>query len=119
MQFPWDREGRRDEHSSCFLRVVFPWAGDGYGFQFIPRVGMEVLVGFTGGDVDRPVVMGCLYNATHPVPNGLPAQATRSSIRTRSSPGGGGANGITLNDEAEEEQVFVRAERRLRGRSRA
>jgi len=111
VQFPWDREGRRDEHSSCFLRVMFPWAGDGYGFQFIPRVGMEVLVGFTGGDVDRPVVMGCLYNATHPVPNGLPAQATRSSIRTRSSPGGGGANEITLDDEAGREQVFVRAER--------
>ncbi|MFO0588527.1 MAG: type VI secretion system tip protein TssI/VgrG [Polyangiaceae bacterium] len=111
VQFPWDREGRRDEHSSCFLRVMFPWAGDGYGFQFIPRVGMEVLVGFTGGDVDRPVVMGCLYNATHPVPNGLPAQATRSSIRTRSSPGGGGANEISLDDEAGKEQVFVRAER--------
>lgn len=111
VQFPWDREGRRDEHSSCFLRVVFPWAGDGYGFQFIPRVGMEVLVGFTGGDVDRPVIMGCLYNATHPVPNGLPAQATRSTIRTRSSPGGGGYNEIALDDEAGKQQVFVRAER--------
>lgn len=111
VQFPWDREGRRDERSSCFLRVAFPWAGDGYGFQFIPRVGTEVLVGFTGGDVDRPVVVGCLYNATHPVPNTLPVQATRSSIRTRSSPGGGGYNEIALDDEAGRQQVFVRAER--------
>lgn len=113
VQFPWDRDGRYDDHSSCYLRVMTAWAGDGFGVHFLPRVGMEVLIGFIGGDVDRPVVMGCLHNATHPVPDGLPGAATRSTLRSRSSPNGGGFNEIAFEDEQGNEQLFVHAQRNL------
>jgi type VI secretion system secreted protein VgrG len=56
VQFHWDLEGTYDEHSSCWVRPSQAWAGAGFGFQFIPRVGMEVLVGFLRGDPDRPVI---------------------------------------------------------------
>ncbi len=62
VQFHWDRGGANDEHSSCFIRVVQPWAGNGWGFVFLPRIGMEVAVTFIDGDPDRPVVTGCFYN---------------------------------------------------------
>ena len=89
------------------------WAGTGWGFQFVPRIGMEVVVSFLGGDLDRPVVMGCLYNAVNPPSHGLPASATRSGIRSHSSPGGGGWNEIAFEDRAGREQLYVRAQRNL------
>src|SRR5262249_20267565 len=94
VQFHWDRDGKRDEGSSCFLRVATAWAGADFGHQLVPRIGMEVLVSFLGGDPDRPVIIGCLANAHNPVPHALPQSKTRSGIRTRSSPGGGGHNEI-------------------------
>jgi type VI secretion system secreted protein VgrG len=111
VQFRWDREGRNDERSSCWLRVVQPWAGAGWGFQFIPRVGMEVLVSFLGGDPDRPVVMGCLPDATHPPPYPLPENKAKSGIKTESTPGGGGFNELLFNDTRGGELVSIRAER--------
>jgi type VI secretion system secreted protein VgrG len=113
VQFHWDREGKRDERSSCWIRVSQAWAGPTFGFQFIPRVGMEVLVTFLGGDVDRPVVTGCLYNAINAPTQLLPTKGTRSGIRTRTTPGGGGFNELTFDDRAGEEQVLLRAQRRL------
>lgn len=111
VRFHWDLDARGDDRSSCWLRVLSPWSGAGFGHQFFPRVGMEVLVGFLGGDVDRPVVLGSLYNATHPPPHALPAHATRSGIRTQSSPGGGGWNEIAFDDQKGRELVYVQAER--------
>ncbi|MDB4928961.1 MAG: hypothetical protein JWM10_1445, partial [Myxococcaceae bacterium] len=67
VQFHWDREGRRNEHSSCWIRAAQAWAGAGWGFQFVPRVGMEVVVTFLGGDLDRPLNTGCVYNGDHPL----------------------------------------------------
>src|ERR1700722_18425911 len=113
VQFHWDRKGTQDEYSSCWIRVAHAWAGTGWGSQFIPRIGMEVLVSFLGGDEDRPVVVGCLYNAQNPVPYGLPASASRSGIRTSSTPGGGGANEISFEDRSGAEQLYLRAERNL------
>ncbi len=113
VQFHWDREGQRNAQSSCWMRVAQAWAGSGWGFQFIPRIGMEVLVSFLGGDQDRPVVVGCLYNAQNPPPHPLPGNATRSGIRTNSTPGGAGANEIAFEDRAGNEQLFVRAQRNL------
>jgi type VI secretion system secreted protein VgrG len=113
VQFHWDREGKWDDRSSCFLRVAQPWAGAGFGFQFIPRVGMEVLVTFLGGDPDRPVITGCLYDGTHPTPEPLPERATRSAIRTQSSPGGGGFNEIVFEDEHDNERLTIRAQSTL------
>lgn len=111
VQFHWDRQGKGDDKSTCWLRVAQAWAGAGWGSLFIPRVGMEVVVTFLGGDVDRPLVTGCVYNATHPPPFPLPEHQSRSGIRTSSTPGGHGFNEISFKDHAGDEQLFVRAQR--------
>jgi type VI secretion system secreted protein VgrG len=113
VQFHWDREGKRDESSSCWMRVMQAWAGTGWGFQFIPRIGMEVVVSFLGGDLDRPVVMGCVSNAANPPPYPVPGQAEWSGMRTHSTPGGGGWNEVSFNDRAGAEQLYLRAQRNL------
>lgn len=99
VQLAWDRDGELNEHSSCWLRVASGWAHDHYGSVLIPRVGMEVLVGFIDGDADKPLVMGCLPNAATPVPLDLPADKTRSVLRSQSSPGGGGYNELRIEDK--------------------
>jgi type VI secretion system secreted protein VgrG len=111
VQFHWDLQGSNNDHSSCWLRVSQPWSGASWGTQFIPRVGMEVLVTFLGGDVDRPLVTGCLYNGTHPTPFELPEEKTRSGIRTQSTSGTGGFNELSFQDQSGNEQVFLRAEK--------
>ncbi len=111
VQFHWDREGNYRDKSSCWIRVVQTWAGTGYGFQFIPRVGMEVLVAFAGGDPDRPIVVGSLYNATHPTPEPLPLRQTRSGIRTQTSPGGNGFNELSFEDAAGVERLYMHAQK--------
>lgn len=113
VQFHWDREGRRNERSSCWIRVAQAWAGTGWGFQFVPRIGMEVLVTFLGGDPDRPMVVGCVVNATHPPPYSLPENRTTSGIKTQSTPGGGGFNEILFDDAKGGEILSIRAERNL------
>jgi len=113
VQFHWDRQGIYDEKSSCWIRTMQPWAGAAWGHQFIPRVGMEVVVVFEGGDPDKPMVIGSLYNGTHPPPFLLPGDKTRSGIRTQSSPGGGGFNELSFQDAAGTEQIYVHAQRNL------
>ncbi|MBT2337865.1 MULTISPECIES: type VI secretion system Vgr family protein [Pseudomonas] len=111
VQLVWDRDGKRDEHSSCWLRVASGWAHDRYGGVMIPRVGMEVLVGFIDGDVDKPLVVGCLPNGANPVPLDLPAEKTRSLLRSQSSPGGGGYNELRIEDRKGAEEIYLRAQR--------
>lgn len=111
VQFAWDRIGRRDDRSSCWLRVAGPWAGPSWGFQAVPRVGMEVLVSFLSGDPDRPVISGCLYNGTAPPPFLLPRHKARSGLRTHSYPGGDGFNELSFDDSAGREQVYLRAQK--------
>ncbi|WP_210642532.1 type VI secretion system tip protein TssI/VgrG [Pseudomonas sp. Tri1] len=111
VQLAWDRDGKHDEHSSCWLRVASGWAHDHYGAVMIPRVGMEVLVGFIDGDVDKPMVVGCLPNGANPVPLDLPADKTRSLLRSRSSPGGGGYNELRIEDRKGAEEIYLRAQR--------
>ncbi|MFO0549590.1 MAG: type VI secretion system tip protein TssI/VgrG [Polyangiaceae bacterium] len=113
VQFHWDRHGKFRDGSSCWIRPLQTWAGTGYGFQFIPRVGMEVLVTFIGGDPDRPVVAGCLYNATHPLPEQLPMRQTRSGIRTQSTPAGNGFNELSFDDAAGTERLYMHAQKDL------
>ena len=113
VQFHWDRKGRYDANSSCWIRTMQPWAGAGWGHQFIPRVGMEVVVVFEGGDPDKPMVLGSLYNGTHPPPFVLPGDKTRSGWRTQSSPGGGGFNELSFEDAATNEQIYLHAQRNL------
>lgn len=114
VQFPWDREGKLDEESSCWIRVSQGWAGAAYGMSMIPRVGQEVLVAFANGDPDEPLIVGRMYNATAPVPHRLPADATVSAWRSDSSPGSGGYNEIRYDDAKGEELVYVQAEKNLR-----
>ncbi|MEB0048566.1 MULTISPECIES: type VI secretion system tip protein VgrG [unclassified Pseudomonas] len=111
VQLPWDRDGQHNERSSCWLRVASSWAHDRYGTVLIPRVGMEVLVGFSEGDPDKPFVLGCMPNAATPVPLELPAEHTRSIFRSQSSPGGGGYNELRIEDRAGAEEIALRAQR--------
>jgi type VI secretion system secreted protein VgrG len=111
VQLAWDRNGEHNDHSSCWLRVASGWAHDRYGAVLIPRVGMEVLVGFVNGDMDMPLVMGCLPNAATPVPLDLPADKTRSTFRSHSSPGGGGYNELRIDDRKGAEEIYLRAQR--------
>lgn len=113
VRFHWDRSANWYDDASCWMRVAQTWAGAGWGFQFIPRVGMEVVVTFLGGDPDRPVVTGCLYNGTHPTPEPLPDRLSRSGIRTQSTPEGGGFNELSFEDAKGTERVYLRAERDL------
>ena len=111
VHFYWDRFGTADEHSSAWVRVVSPWAGNGRGMLFLPRIGDEVLVGFVQGNPDKPVVTGSLYNGNNPVPYALPGSQTRSTIKTRSSKGGGGANEIKFEDAKGAELLEITAQR--------
>ncbi|MFO0609802.1 MAG: type VI secretion system tip protein TssI/VgrG [Polyangiales bacterium] len=111
VQFHWDRVGHRDEKSSCFLRVSQAWAGPGWGFVFLPRIGMEVIVTFLEGDPDRPLVTGCVYNGANTPPYTLPDEKTKSTVKSNSSPGGGGYNEIRFEDLAGSEEVFVHAQK--------
>ncbi|MFJ2280802.1 type VI secretion system tip protein VgrG [Pseudomonas sp. NPDC087803] len=111
VQLLWDREGLRNEQSSCWLRVTSGWAHDQYGSVQIPRVGMEVLVGFTDGDPDKPFVLGCLANAATPVPLNLPAEQTRTVLRSQSTSGGGGYNELRIEDRKGAEEIAIRAQR--------
>jgi len=111
VQFHWDREGQADDKTSCWLRVSSSWAGDRYGGIAIPRVGMEVLVTFLEGDPDQPLVTGCLYHKEHQVPYDLPANKTRTVLKTLSSPGGGGYNELRIEDRKGAEQIYLHAQR--------
>ncbi|WP_342245375.1 type VI secretion system Vgr family protein [Pseudomonas sp. OTU5201] len=114
IQFPWDRDGKNDETSSCWVRVVLPWSGKGFGMQFIPRIGQEVIVTFIDGDPDRPLVTGCVYNGDNALPYALPANQTQSGIKTNSSKGGGGFNELRFEDKKDAEEVFLQAQKDLK-----
>ena len=111
VQFPWDREGRKDEHSSCWVRVHEAWGGAGYGMITLPRVGQEVLVTFLNGDPDQPAVVGRAYNGVEQVPYKLPAHRTRSSWKSDSSLGSDGFNEIMFEDLKGKELVWEQAQK--------
>jgi phage baseplate assembly protein gpV len=115
VQFHWDRRGRNDPSSSCWVRVASPWAGRNWGMIHIPRVGQEVVVAFEEGDPDRPIITGSVYNADHMPPYKLPAEKTKSTLKSRSSPKGRpkNSNEIRFEDKTGREQVFINAERDL------
>lgn len=113
IQFPWDRKGEKDENSSCWVRVAQAWTGKGFGMQFIPRVGQEVVVTFIDGDPDRPLVTGCIYNGENTLPYALPDNQTQSGIKTQSSKGGGGFNELRFEDKKDNEEIFVQAQKDL------
>lgn len=111
VQFYWDREGKNDQNSSCFVRVSQTWAGSGWGFIQIPRIGQEVIVDFIEGDPDRPIITGRVYNAAQMPPYGLPGSATQSGWKSDSSKGGGGYNELMFEDKAGSELVNFQAQK--------
>ncbi|ATB42649.1 hypothetical protein CYFUS_008128 [Cystobacter fuscus] len=113
VQFHWDRQGKLDENSSCWVRVSQLWAGEGWGAMFIPRIGQEVIVDFIEGDPDRPLIIGRVYNGANLVPYELPAHKTKSTIKSNSSQGGNGYNELRFEDEKKKEQFFMHAERNM------
>ncbi|MER9595807.1 type VI secretion system tip protein TssI/VgrG [Mesorhizobium sp. M0244] len=111
VQFHWDRLGKKDQNSSCFVRVSQTWAGSGWGFIQIPRIGQEVIVDFIEGDPDLPIITGRVYNAAQMPPYGLPGNATQSGWKSDSSKGGGGYNELMFEDKAGSELVNFQAQK--------
>jgi type VI secretion system secreted protein VgrG len=116
VQFHWDRDGKKDENSSCWVRVSSAWAGKGWGAVHIPRIGQEVLVDFLEGDPDRPIITGRVYNAEQTAPYALPANQTQSGVKSRSSKGAGSENfnELRFEDKKGSEEVFLQAEKDLK-----
>lgn len=111
VQFHWDRDGKNDENSSCWVRVASPWTGSGWGMIHIPRIGQEVVVQFEDGDPDRPLVTGMVWNADTMPPYKLPVEKTKMGIKTNKSEGGGGFHELMFDDKAGEELVRFQSER--------
>jgi type VI secretion system secreted protein VgrG len=113
VQFHWDREGKNNENSSCWVRASQPWAGKNWGSIWIPRIGQEVIIDFLEGDPDQPIITGRVYNAEQMPPYDLPDNQTRSTFKSRSSKGGGSSNynELRFEDKMGSEQIFINAEK--------
>ena len=113
VQFFWDRDGKKNENSSCWVRVSTVWAGSGWGAIQIPRIGQEVIVDFLEGDPDRPIITGRVYNAEQTPPYALPDHMTQSGLKTRSSKGGSAdnCNEIRFEDLKGSELLTIHAEK--------
>jgi type VI secretion system secreted protein VgrG len=116
VQFFWDRLGKNDENSSCWIRVAQSWAGKNWGVFFLPRIGQEVMVDFLEGDPDQPLVTGRVYNADQMPPYGLPDNMTQTVMKTRSSKGGStdNFNEITFEDKKGSEFIHIHAEKDMK-----
>lgn len=113
VQFHWDRYGKADENSSCWIRVSQFWAGKEWGSMHIPRIGQEVIIEFLEGDPDRPIITGRVYNGEQVPPYGLPANKTQSGIKSRSTLGGSGKNfnELRFEDKKGGEEIFLHGEK--------
>jgi type VI secretion system secreted protein VgrG len=113
VQFFWDREGKRNENSSCWLRVSTSWAGKNWGMVSIPRIGQEVIVSFLEGDPDQPIIVGSVYNGEQMPPYDLPGNKTQSGLKSRSSLSGTPANfnEIRFEDKKGSEELYLHAEK--------
>ncbi|PTX08317.1 type VI secretion system tip protein VgrG [Achromobacter mucicolens] len=110
VQFPWDREGRQDEHSSCWIRVSQDIAGATWGHMAIPRIGQEVIVSHFDGDPDQPVITGRAYNRLQLPPYELPRHKTRMTIKSKTHKGEG-YNELRFEDEKDQEEIYVHAQK--------
>ena len=113
VQFHWDREGKKDDKSSCWIRVSQLWAGAGWGAMYIPRIGQEVIIDFIEGDPDCPIIIGRVYHGVNKPPYPLPDEKTKSTIKTRSSKGGNESNfnEIRFEDKKGDEHLLIHAEK--------
>ncbi|MFP9460392.1 type VI secretion system tip protein TssI/VgrG [Pectobacterium brasiliense] len=113
LQFPWDRYGASNDQSSCWVRVSQGWAGGQYGMIAIPRIGHEVIVSFLEGDPDQPIVTGRTFHATNPSPYPLPANKTRTVLRTKTHQGEG-FNELRFEDQAGQEEIYIHGQKDLK-----
>ena len=113
VQFHWDREGKKNEESSCWIRAAQSSAGRQWGFVALPRIGQEVVVSFLEGDPDRPLIIGGVYNAEQMPHYELPNHMTRTYLKTNSSKSGDGYNELMFEDKMGDERVFVHAEHNM------
>jgi type VI secretion system secreted protein VgrG len=114
VQFHWDRDGKYNTSSSCWVRVATPWAGKNWGMIHIPRIGHEVIVDFLEGDPDQPIIIGSVYNSENMPPyTPLPDKATQCGIKTRSTLKGTDTNfnELRFEDKKGSEQIYFHAER--------
>jgi len=111
IKFPWDHYAQSDETTSCWVRVVMPWAGNEWGWQSIPRMGMEVIIQFERGNIDRPICTGMVYNAVNKLPFALPAEMTKTGLRTRSTKAGTGFHELSFDDKKDAEAIFFQSEK--------
>ena len=114
VQFPWDRQGKNDANSSCWVRVATLWAGKQWGMIHIPRVGQEVIVAFEEGDPDRPIIVGSVYNAENMPPYTLPDNKTQSGYQSRSTPQRDrptNFNELRFEDKKDSEEIYFHAEK--------
>jgi type VI secretion system secreted protein VgrG len=111
IQFHWDREGKKNEKSSCWVRVSHPWAGKSWGSVSIPRIGQEVIVDFLEGDPDQPLITGRVYNAEQMPPYALPSGGVVSGLKSNSTKGGGGYNEISMNDTKGDEVIVIHGQK--------
>jgi type VI secretion system secreted protein VgrG len=116
VHFHWDRNGKKNEDSSCWVRVATSWAGKNWGFIQIPRIGQEVVIDFLEGDPDRPIITGRVYNADQTPPYTLPGDQTQSGVKSRSSKGGGtdNFNEVRFEDKKGSEQIVIHAEKDMK-----
>lgn len=112
LHFPWDRYSNGDEFSSCWVRVSHDWAGSEYGMVTVPRVGHEVIVSYLNGDPDQPIVTGRTYHADYTPPYSLPANKTKTVLRTESYQGSG-YNELSFEDQSGSEKIAVHAQKDL------
>jgi type VI secretion system secreted protein VgrG len=120
VQFHWDRQGKYDADSSCWVRVAQAWAGKRWGASFWPRVGQEVVVAFQEGDPDQPIIVGSVYNADQMPPylgkgpdSKHPSDNKLTGVKSNTTKGGQGFNEWRFDDTKGKEQIFVHAERDL------
>jgi type VI secretion system secreted protein VgrG len=113
VQFHWDRQGKNNEESSCWVRVGTLWAGKGWGMIHIPRIDQEVVVDFLEGDPDQPIIIGGVYNAREMPPYKLPDNKTQSGIKSRSTLDGSADNfnELRFEDKKGEEEIYLHAEK--------
>lgn len=116
VQFPWDRLGQKNQHSTCWLRVSSPWAGNQLGGVQVPRIGQEVIVDFIGGDPDLPICTGRVHNQMNLPPWELPGQAALSGFRSRElvkeggNSAGGRSNHLVLDDTDQKIQAQLKSD---------
>ncbi|WP_323866119.1 type VI secretion system tip protein TssI/VgrG [Xenorhabdus cabanillasii] len=113
VHFHWNRYDKADDNASCWVRVAQGWNGNGFGFMAIPRIGQEVIISYLNGDIDRPIVTGCVYNGVNRPPLDLPAAKTRTTFKTKTHKGEG-FNELRFEDAKGSEEVFIHAQKDMR-----